>query len=207
MEAQPQVPVRITIADEEPTVRRGGVEYFCDKGGDHIAQYVVSGRGAGVKLGIKPLRAGREAPRCRESFVTLLYIKVSSPRSCVARRFTRRHWSHERDDEFMHIPSLRATSTKQVRPGKQLDQRRFVTSFNPVHECLDAEHITEIERELIVIFGQRDKPRELARSAPGLSGTESLCALFFAEGLKFFLFRSPAGARQHQPSRRHARQK
>src|SRR5438105_389159 len=60
VDAQAQVPVGITVADEEPTVRRCRTYQLIEDRLHHVAQGVIYRRRSRVELNVKPLRAGRK---------------------------------------------------------------------------------------------------------------------------------------------------
>ena len=89
-DAQPQVPVRIAVADEEPAVDAPAASVADDRR-DRLAQDAIGGRRAGVELGVQPLRAGREAaadlrPAARRRATGRAVRRRASARGRTARR-------------------------------------------------------------------------------------------------------------------------
>ena len=54
VEAQPQVQMRIAVADEEPAVYRSARQRLLRQGLDRLDQQAVHVRGAGVDFGVEP---------------------------------------------------------------------------------------------------------------------------------------------------------
>ncbi len=145
VEAQPQVPLRIAVADEEPAVRGALGDRLAGDGAHDLAQQAVRRRGAGVDLEVEPL--GARGGRC--GAVAAGESARALPRAAGAGPAPRglRTLGHQ---DLVQEPALGTGRGQLVRSGKDLHQAGAVALFDDVQESIDREDVLEVDQQLVV---------------------------------------------------------
>jgi hypothetical protein len=102
--------------------------------------------------------------------------------------------------------ALRAGDAQRIRVGEHLNEHRFPSPPQLMSERRDAQHVVEVDDELVVPIGEGHVARQPALRAPGLHHSELAGTPCLAERPQFGRRDGPAGAAQHEPSADHPRQ-
>ncbi len=152
MQAQPHVRLRVGVADEEPAVGGAALERGVDRRPNDVDQEPVGDGMARIDLCVQPFRARRKPAWGR-----------GATRACVrpgliARAGRCRHL-HERHDQLARVPPVGTHNAQLVRSRENLHQPCRVAPLDQVEERLHAQHVFEVDRQLVVALGNGDVAR------------------------------------------------
>ncbi len=100
----------------------------------------------------------------------------------------------------MHETAFRAGDAQRIGAGEQLDEQRLAPPPELVSERRDAQHVVEVDDELLVKVGEGYVARQPPLGAPGLHRGELVGTACTVERPQFGLCDVPAGGAQHEPS-------
>ncbi len=163
VDAQPDVPVGIGIADEEPVVHGSVGQATAQQRPDDPPQHRVRRGNTGVQLGVEPFRARMEASAYR------------ADKQYGRRRWWWRRWgvrgdlrSQEREHKFMHEPSFGPRDEHIVQAVEQLHQRHTSPVLQQRREHLHGHHILQIDGQEVVTIRDGDPARQAQRLTQAL---------------------------------------
>src|SRR5215467_14419521 len=156
------MPIRVGIANKEPTFSLARTHDFSNQGGNLPEQQMVHLGWTRIDLYEQPLGARQEGTaamrkeggwfsrsRCMAGF----YMRC---RGCSVATL-----AHEGNYNLVSKTSFRTMDTEPARLRKHLDNAHTVALADVFHERFHAQYIFEIYKELVVGFRQKHEARYL----------------------------------------------
>ena len=103
----------------------------------------------------------------------------------------------ERNDQLVHETAFGAGDAQCLGVGEHLDEHRSASPPDLVSERRDAQHVVEVDDELVVTVSEGHLARQPPLGAPRLHRGELAGIASLAERPQFGLRDVPAGTAQH----------